>query len=121
MFICRQEGVAKGIYERITVEPEWADGLGLGPCHSYTMIKHSDDQANQLPSPHYLKVIYEGARQCHMPLHYLEDLSKLPHNGYSGPFPPIMSGLFDEEPDRDETEEEMGKEMAQASSPDNLD
>ena len=38
-----------------------------------------------LPSPHYLHVIVEGAREHRLPADYVDKLRRLEHNGYAGP------------------------------------
>lgn len=47
----------------------------------------------ELPSPHYMKVISEGAVESGLPETYVKFLKSIKHNGHINP-PAIMSQIF---------------------------
>eukprot|EP00057_Strongylocentrotus_purpuratus_P020850 XP_011675324.1 PREDICTED: uncharacterized protein LOC577509 isoform X2 [Strongylocentrotus purpuratus] len=59
-------------------------------CRTYQLGENVEEM---LPSPHYMKVLIEGAKQSGLPASFVKHLEAIPHNGDSNP-PPIMDTLF---------------------------
>ena len=59
-------------------------------CRTYQLDENVEEM---LPSPHYMKVLIEGAKQSGLPASFVKHLEAIPHNGDSNP-PPIMATLF---------------------------
>ncbi|XP_059169617.1 gamma-glutamylcyclotransferase-like [Physella acuta] len=55
------------------------------PCRTYEMCL--EPNGNKLPSPYYLKVIIDGAKQNGLPADYITFLESFPHNGNNTPPP----------------------------------
>ena len=51
---------------------------------SYTYVMCDDSATDSLPSKPYLDTMTEGAEEHGLPNEYIEELKKLPHNGYTG-------------------------------------
>ena len=76
-----QEGVSAGIYRPIEVKVETSSGEKL-KCRTYQLV--NVDAEDKRPSPQYLSVILKGAEQNNLPQYYIDKLSSIEHNGYSG-------------------------------------
>ncbi|XP_041454585.1 uncharacterized protein LOC121407523 [Lytechinus variegatus] len=63
---------------------------GSHVCRTYQLDNDVEEMA---PSPHYMKVLIEGAKQSRVPSSYIQRLEAIPHNGDKDP-PPIMATLF---------------------------
>lgn len=75
-----QEGVSQGIYKKITLSVTTPEG-NVVKCFSYQQPSH---KKLGLPSPHYLKVLIEGAQEVGLPPDYIEKLHNIEHNDYKG-------------------------------------
>ena len=74
----RQEWVHLGVYKRVELTVELTSGEKV-VCITY----EQNDTTPGLPSPQYLNVIIEGAKEIELPHDYIKILQSLPHNGYS--------------------------------------
>ncbi|XP_048367883.1 gamma-glutamylcyclotransferase [Sphaerodactylus townsendi] len=78
----KQEGVESGLYVPIEVNVNTQEGKTLR-CRSYEM----NDYVQNLPSPHYKKVICMGAKQNGLPIDYQKKLDTIETNNYMGNVP----------------------------------
>lgn len=86
MIYFSQEGVAENVYFPKTVDVHLIDGRVLS-CRVYQRTVDPPNDCNYLldkPSCIYLNTIIEGAKESKLPLHYLEKLLSIPHNGNDG-------------------------------------
>lgn len=81
-----QEGVNKGIYERLEVAAVDCSNKVI-KCKSYRLLKTGP--SDNKPSCHYLDVILRGAISCGLPNDYIENLKQIEHNGYNKSLPII--------------------------------
>ena len=73
--------MAAGIYRPLEVQVQSQSGEKL-TCRTYQLVNLNADDPR--PSPQYLSVILKGAKQNNLPQYYIDKLSSLEHNGYSG-------------------------------------
>ena len=76
-----EEGVHLGVYNKLALTVTKKGGDEKFECITYA---RPEDVPQGAPSPQYLQTILEGARECDLPQDYIEELSKVEHNGYSG-------------------------------------
>lgn len=74
----KQEWVHLGVYRRIELTVELTSGEKLA-CVSYEQTNTTPG----IPSPQYLSVIIEGAKEVGLPRDYIRTLQSISHNGYS--------------------------------------
>ncbi|KAI8504745.1 hypothetical protein Bbelb_178630 [Branchiostoma belcheri] len=80
----RQEGVKgndQGKYRPVELSVETSSGEHL-TCRSYQIIDTSQPKP---PSPQYMEVLLEGAKQQGLPEEYIRELSEIQTNGFKGP------------------------------------
>ena len=75
-----EEEVHLGVYNKLALTVT-KKGDEKFECITYA---RPEDVPQGAPSPQYLQTILEGARECDLPQDYVEELSKVEHNGYSG-------------------------------------
>jgi gamma-glutamylcyclotransferase (GGCT)/AIG2-like uncharacterized protein YtfP len=75
----KQERVHLGLMERLNVTVTKANGEDI-QCFLYVQAEDTP----RLPSPHYLKVIIEGAEEVQLPKEYIDGLRAIKHNGNKG-------------------------------------
>lgn len=75
-----QEGVPLGIYSKMTVTVISDEG----DIKNVITYARPEEIPVAAPSPQYLQVVLEGARECSLPQEYFEELNKIEHNGYAG-------------------------------------
>jgi gamma-glutamylcyclotransferase len=75
-----QEAVHLGIYNRTDVNVITADGENI-QCITY---QKADSLIPHLPSPHYMRVIIEGAQEVGLPQEYIDKLQTVKHNELRG-------------------------------------
>lgn len=87
-----QEGVQDNIYHAMSVNVETPDGRTLD-CRVYQQcnnpkeyIKPEDFAMDKRPSPLYLSMILNGAKENSLPADYIKFLKTIPHNGYEGEY-----------------------------------
>jgi len=93
-------------YDALTVDVELTTGETV-PCRTYIMKPERGDVT--LPSPYYLKVMLDGARQNNMPADYIAFLEGLPTNGATEPPPLYLTVMEQVEKFRKENPEEGGQ------------
>ncbi|CAG9862317.1 unnamed protein product [Phyllotreta striolata] len=82
----QQEGVQANIYYPITVEVLTPDGKTL-KARCYRQVGEAEEiklenlPKERRPTPAYLNTMIEGAIETGLPLDYVEDMRKIPHNG----------------------------------------
>lgn len=85
----KQEGVDRGAYVPLEVDVELPNGTKL-KCRTYQQtnlpkyVKLSKLPVDRRPSPAYLNVIIDGARESELPEYYQDFLQTIPHNEYNG-------------------------------------
>ncbi|KAL6262422.1 hypothetical protein P5V15_007508 [Pogonomyrmex californicus] len=87
-----QEGVQDKIYHAMQINVETPSGTTLN-CRVYQQcdnpkeyIKPEDFPMEKRPSPLYINMILEGAKENNLPADYIEFLKSIPHNGYEGEY-----------------------------------
>ena len=73
--------MAAGIYRPLEVDVESQSGEKF-KCRTYQLVNLNADDPR--PSPQYLSVVLKGAKQNNLPQYYIDKLSSVEHNGYSG-------------------------------------
>lgn len=76
----KQEGVHLNIYKKLSVSVTTPDDTSL-ECITYA---RPEDDPPGLPSPQYLQVILEGGKEINLPESYMQNLSSIETNGYTG-------------------------------------
>ncbi|KAL8619010.1 hypothetical protein ACOMHN_018392 [Nucella lapillus] len=71
-------------YTQMEVEVKAGDDGRIYPCHTFQLRLPGHWTEEAPPSPHYKDVIVRGARQNHLPCHYLQRLQAVQDNGYEG-------------------------------------
>ncbi|XP_005101773.1 gamma-glutamylcyclotransferase [Aplysia californica] len=81
----------EALYHPIFVDVDLETGENV-KCRSYQM--NNDRTGDTLPSPFYIKVMIDGAKQNNMPAEYINFLENVPTNGIKEP-PPVYLTVMD--------------------------
>lgn len=92
----RQEGVERNLYKALTKDVETTVGEQIA-CRVYeqvtnpdVMYEPADLPLERQPSRTYLSVIWKGAEESQLPVEYINDLKRIPHNNRDANNPDYM-------------------------------